>query len=287
MLLVVKQGGRTVNEFQSDKGPIHIGRHRDNPICLPDRAVSKRHAVILSGEDGQWTVEDLDSANKTYLNDQAIHKANIKDGDVLHICDFIIEINLHDSADTGRHDHLQDTLTLSHGPQIISRELDSPQAPPIRFPAGRAKDFMEATEAIRKADTTDKVLLVLLDIIAKQFNSYHVWCALRNQPGGPMTCHVGKRRDGQPVQLSDIKLNDKITEAVDKNEFLLFLFSRTPNRKEAGQMRSVLIAPIIGTAGCFGVVYADNAIGDDHYSLSDLDYLMLLGIYTTAALQNL
>ena len=41
-----------------------------------------------------------------------------------------------------------------------------------------------------------------------------------------------------------------------------------------------MIAAIIRSAGCFGVLYVDNAMADDHYSLSDLDYLMLLAMHT-------
>ena len=290
MFLVVKQGGRTVNEFRSDKGPVSIGRGPDNNILLPNKAVSKKHAVIFNAENGKWTVEDMDSANKTYLNDQAVHKAEIKTGDVLHIADFTIEVNFDHDTIAGKTVFPQDTSTasvLARGPQIISRELDTPQSPPIRFPSARAKDFMQATEAICKANSTDKVLLALLDVVAKQFNTYHVWCALRNQPAGPMTCHAGRQRDGQAVELSDIKLNENITQAVEKSQFLLFLFSRIPNQVEQGQIRSAVIAPVMSPAGCFGALYADNAIGDEHYSLSDLDYLMILGIHTTARLTNL
>ena len=60
MRLVVKRDGHTVNEFQFDKGPIHIGRHADSQIFLPDRIISRHHAVIFRTQDGKWTVEDLD-----------------------------------------------------------------------------------------------------------------------------------------------------------------------------------------------------------------------------------
>jgi pSer/pThr/pTyr-binding forkhead associated (FHA) protein len=122
MRLVVKQNGRTVNEFRFTKGPIYIGRQENSQVFLHDRAVSRQHAVIFNTQDGKWMVEDLDSANKTYLNDQAIHKVEIKTGDCLRITDYTIEINLKDGAETEKPIHLEDTLAEpSGGPQFIER----------------------------------------------------------------------------------------------------------------------------------------------------------------------
>lgn len=288
MRLVVKQNGRTVNEFRFTKGPIYIGRHENSQVFLHDRAVSRQHAVIFSTQDGKWMVEDLDSANKTYLNNRAIHKVEIKNGDCLGITDYTIEINLEDEAETEKPIYLEDTLAApSGGPQFIERKLDTADAPPIRLPAHRAMDLLRANEKIGQAGNPDELLLTLLDITSKQLGTYHNWCALRSEPAGPMTCHAGRSRDGQTLELSGIKLNEKINEAIEKNHFLLFIFSRDMSKEEKGQIRSVVIAPIIGPAGCFGVLYANNTFRDDHYSLSDLDYLMLLGMHAAAAVQRM
>jgi pSer/pThr/pTyr-binding forkhead associated (FHA) protein len=290
MRLVVKQNDRTVNEFRFAKGPIYIGRHKDSQVFLPDAAVSRQHAVIFNTQDGKWMVEDLDSANKTYLNDQAIHKVEIKSGDCLRITDYTIEINLEDGAETETEKpaHLEDTLAVpSIDQQIIERRLDTADAPPIRLPAHRATDLLQASEAISQAGNLDELLLTLLDIMSKQLGTYHNWCALRSEPAGPMICHAGRNRDGQKLELSDIKLNEKINEVVEKSHFLLFIFSRDMTKEKKGQIRSVVIAPIVGPAGCFGVLYANNTFRDDHYSLSDLDYLMMLGIHIASAVQKL
>ncbi len=326
MRLVVKQDDRAVNEFQFGREPVYIGRHTNSQVFLPDGAVSRQHAVIFTTDNGKWIVEDLDSANKTYLNGEAIHKAEIKTGDYLRIADFTIEINLEDEtvvgeleseaviselesdtvvgefgSDTAAAKPESDTAVerpissedttatplISRGPQIIIRALDSEQAPPMRLPAKRATHFLQAVDTISKADNLDKVLLALLNIMAKQFNTFHVWGALREQPGGPMTCHAGKKRDGQAVELSDLEISEKITEAVEKSEFLLFIFSRDLSVEKKEQVRSALIVPIISPAGCFGVLYANNTFRDDHYNLGDLDYLMLLALHTAVMLGKL
>ena len=286
MHLVVKKGEQTVEEFRFGEGPIYIGRQPNSQVFLPERMVSRQHAVIFATEEGKWMVEDLDSANKTYLNEEAIHKAEIKTGDCLRIADFTIEINLEEEGGIGEPTtHLEDTLTdVSREPQIIVRKPDAEDAPDIKLPAKRMKDFMQATEAICKANGPDELLQVLLSVTLRQFSAYHAWCALRNQPTGPMTSHAGKSRDGQAVELSAIKLNEKITQAVEKGQFLLL--PQVSAQIGGEGIRSAMIAPIMDPTGCFGALYIDNATDHEQYSLSDLDYLMLLAISTAAILEN-
>ena len=101
-----------------------------------------------------------------------------------------------------------------------------------------------------------------------------------------MTHHAGRTREGQTLELSSIKLNEKINEAIEKNHFLLFIFSKDMTKDEKGQIRSVVISPIIGPTGCFGVLYANNTFRDEHYSLTDLDYLMMLGMHIATTAQK-
>ena len=296
MRLVIKEDGGNVSELRFAKGPIYIGRSTNSQVLLPDRTVSRQHAVLFNTQDNKWMVEDLDSTNKTYLNGEEIHKAEIKSGDHLRITDFTIEVNLEDEAGPEEQIDLEDTLTTTthtseegavtsaREPQIIVRRLDLEHAPDITLPAKRAKDFVQATEAICKANGLDELLQVLLSVISRQFGAYHIWCALRNEPTGPMTTHAGRQRDGSAMELNEIKVGEKINQAVEKSRFLLFPQVSQPAEEQG--VRSAMIAPILGQAGCFGVLYIDNDMSHEQYSLSDLDYLMLIAIHTAAILEN-
>lgn len=60
---------------------ITIGRGTQNDIILRDPYVSKKHAKIVEDE-GKYFLEDLDSANGTYLNNQKVLDVTIlKNGD--------------------------------------------------------------------------------------------------------------------------------------------------------------------------------------------------------------
>jgi len=290
MRLIVKKDGQTINDFRFERGPIYIGRHEHSQVFLPDRMVSRQHAAIYTTQDGKWVLEDLDSANKTFLNDKAIHKAPIKTGDCIRIGDFEIEVTL--DADAEEPIHLEDTLvpitpesspvTAASSRQIVVRKPDVERAPDIQLPAMRVNDFLQATEVICKSNGPDEVLKTLLSITLKQFHAQNSWCALRALPEGPMTTHAGRSRGGGMLELNGIKLHKKITHAIENQEFLLF--PRVTSQE--GKAYSAMIAPIIDPSGCFGVLYVDNAGEKQYYTLSDLDYLMLLAIHTAAIVEN-
>jgi len=290
MLLVVKQKDGKTEEFQFSEGPISIGRAANSRIFLPDRSVSKQHAVISATGEGKWIIEDLGSANKTFLNDKEIHKTEIKTGDCLRITDFTIEITFEDNDHAKKPIHLEDTFHLEAALAIplhetVVRKTDAGHAPAMRLAAKRLTDFSQATEAICEADSFDEVLQTLVDTALKQFKAFHVWSALRNQPTGPMPFQAGKKRDGQKVQISEIKLQAKIAQAVEKGQFLV-LPRVSAQVEEEEAIRSALIATIMRPDGCFGVIYVDNAMKDKHYSLSDLDYLMLVAMHTAAVIRK-
>jgi pSer/pThr/pTyr-binding forkhead associated (FHA) protein len=291
MRILLRQKDGNTKEFQFQKGPISIGRGANSNIFLPDRAVSRQHAVINSTEDGKWTIEDLDSASKTYLNDEAIHKAEIKHGDSLRITDFIIDVVMEEEvSEDDKAMQLDDTMHLEAALAVpphetVVRKPDAGHAPAMRLAARRLMEFSQAAERICETGSLDELLLSLLDITLEQFGAYHVWCALRKAPTGPMTCHGGKKRDGNPVDLSKLKLQQKITQVVEKGQFLV-LPRVSAQIEEEEAIRSALIAAIMRPNGCFGVIYADNAMKDKHYSLSDLDYLMLISMHTAAIMKK-
>ncbi len=292
MHLVVKQNNDTINELRFNEGPVYIGRRSNSQVVLPDKSVSKQHAVIFVTDDSKWVIEDLDSVNKTYLNDEEIHKAELKTGDVLRITDFTIEISLEksepDNSETVRPgDTFSLHATLATPPhEIVVRKPDASHAPAMRLPAKRLSDFSQATETISEVTTLNELLGALMDIMSRQFSAFHVWCSLREQPIGPMTYQMGKRRDGRNVELSNLMLKDKIDQVVERGQSLV-LPRVSAKLEEKERIRSAIIVAIMRHSGCYGVLYVDNAMLHDHYSLSDLDYLMMLSIHIASVLKKL
>ena len=74
-----------------DKQQIRIGRDTGNDISIDDDLVSKEHAileVVMSPiEEGklEYYLQDLNSTNHTYVNDERITLYKLKHGDIIRV----------------------------------------------------------------------------------------------------------------------------------------------------------------------------------------------------------
>lgn len=69
-------------------GPLAIGRGPDNDLVLPDRAVSRQHALLEARRDGSVWLTDLGSRGGTVRNRRALasrHPLRLEPGDVIGI----------------------------------------------------------------------------------------------------------------------------------------------------------------------------------------------------------
>lgn len=75
-----------------------MGRHPECQVVLDNAAISRQHAQILESH-GSYFLEDMRSRNGTYLNEALIEgRQELKDGDLIRICDATIRIDLNASA---------------------------------------------------------------------------------------------------------------------------------------------------------------------------------------------
>ena len=74
-----------------EKQATHIGRGADSDITINDELVSKHHAVIearsVVDQSGvfEYFIEDCDSTNGTFVNDQKIETSQLQHDDVIRI----------------------------------------------------------------------------------------------------------------------------------------------------------------------------------------------------------
>lgn len=78
--LCLRFEGTTLKEFPLTRGVTTIGRLPDNSIQIDNPAVSGHHAKVY-WEGGDFFVEDNDSLNGTFINDQRLKKRVLQDND--------------------------------------------------------------------------------------------------------------------------------------------------------------------------------------------------------------
>jgi pSer/pThr/pTyr-binding forkhead associated (FHA) protein len=89
LLIQISDSGTGVR-LPIEKQQIKIGRDADCDISLEDELVSKEHAVlevVLTPDENriEYMLQDLDSTNNTYVNDERIDLCRLKDGDIIRI----------------------------------------------------------------------------------------------------------------------------------------------------------------------------------------------------------
>ena len=69
---------------------LRIGRHAGCDVVLHSGAVSRRHA-LLRFRGGNWVLQDLNSTNRTTLNDRPVSRCQLRPGDRLPIGEHRVE----------------------------------------------------------------------------------------------------------------------------------------------------------------------------------------------------
>lgn len=111
--------GRTQSLHQP-QGIWTIGRDRQLAIPIPDRRLSRRHAVIQYVRDQGFYLVDLESTNGSFINGEPVHgRQLLKDGDRIRLSNIAFSFFLCDNSQT-----------LEAIPADILAQLEASSVPP-------------------------------------------------------------------------------------------------------------------------------------------------------------
>jgi len=82
--LILQFKGASIKEFLLEKTAITIGRDPKNDIVIDNLAVSRFHTKITQ-QGNNYFVEDLQSGNGTFLNEQRVEKEILKHNDAITV----------------------------------------------------------------------------------------------------------------------------------------------------------------------------------------------------------
>jgi hypothetical protein len=84
--------GKEKNQRIPMKGSLTLGRSSSADFSVDDTLISRRHVTVSLRSEGLW-VEDLQSSNGTFVNDQPVTSTSLNPGDILTMGDasFLIE----------------------------------------------------------------------------------------------------------------------------------------------------------------------------------------------------
>ncbi len=88
--VVALNGQHMGEDFRLRPGKNTFGTAADCDIVLTDKKISRKHAVIRY-ESGTFILNDLDSSNGTFVNDEKVTKQELIDNDTIRLGDIEFE----------------------------------------------------------------------------------------------------------------------------------------------------------------------------------------------------
>ena len=87
--LTANNGPQAGRRYELDRHESVLSRHPECDVVIDVGAVSRYHCKVIS-EGASFCVEDLNSRNGTFLNEQVIEgRAPLEDGSLVRVCDVI------------------------------------------------------------------------------------------------------------------------------------------------------------------------------------------------------
>ena len=108
--LTITQGEGVGREIELRDTPLIVGRSSESDLRLLNRAVSRLHCRVWRDATGDW-LRDLNSTNRTYLNERPVVEARLKDGDNIMVGGTVLQFGEQRSVDGDAQNQLYDLVT--------------------------------------------------------------------------------------------------------------------------------------------------------------------------------
>jgi diguanylate cyclase (GGDEF)-like protein len=129
--LVIIRGPRLGSRIVLGEKPVIIGRSIESDFQISERSISRRHCRVYR-YDGRFWVEDLNSTNHTYLNEELTDCSPLRDGDHIRLSQTVLKFVDEGNIEAGYHSELhestiRDALTglynRRHAMAVLKTEL--------------------------------------------------------------------------------------------------------------------------------------------------------------------
>jgi adenylate cyclase len=316
--LIATTGGNRGNEYAVVRSPSVLGRHEESDIVVLDRRASRRHAQIEKvGE--KYYVEDLASRNGTYVNDEAVTRSPLKDGDEITICDtkFIFRdeaaktlsatVSKMDSAAALRRSMVT-LLPDAGGPQQsvnAAMDVDVPFGLPTATTAGRiadagqrARNSLRTIWSVANALVTKHDLQELLEEVMNQLfqifpQADRGFVMLKEEGTAELVAKVIRSRGQKPGELVEIHISSGVVnEIMTKRKAVLSTDAQSDERFSDRlsivnfQIRSMIAAPLIVRSEILGLIHIDTTSRSQGFTEQDLELLTSIAPQVAVAIKN-
>ncbi len=307
-LVVQEDVQRTSFELQD--GQNLVGRHPDCAISIMQASVSGRHAMI-TGENGQFYLEDVGSRNGTFVNKQRLAaRVQLAHNDMVQFGDALAKFD--DPSQAGQASApssatIDEQATQTFSADLFSLKDDTEADNNIvgevksegRFsgldvnPAAKLRAVLEITNSLAGTVDLDTILPRILDTLFEIFRYADRGCILlRDEDGPDMVPRAMKhRREGEDasVRLSRTIVNKVLDQKVglmSADAAMDSEFSASESIADL-KIRSMMCVPLLGLDGeSLGVLSIDSQNPLGQFTQEDLDILMTVAGQAALSYEN-
>ncbi len=319
--LIAKNGPAHGQKYPLDDEAV-LGRQPGCDVLIDVGAVSRRHAKVLR-EGQEYYVEDLQSRNGTFLNDDKLEfRRLLKHGDQVRVCDveFVFQLDPPPKEKGGKTDSfapggagglsagveglsegshcssflVDDGETANSSSTIMSKVDVTSTARGVHVSATaetRLKALIEITQSMGRAVALDEVLPKVLNSLFKIFMQADRGFIVLETPDGKLAPRwaQARRGDGESIRIS----RTIIRQVMETKEAILSADAASDSRFEMSQsiadfrIRSMMCAPLIGADGrAFGALQIDTLDQRSRFTKEDLEVLAGVASQAAIAIEN-
>jgi serine phosphatase RsbU (regulator of sigma subunit)/pSer/pThr/pTyr-binding forkhead associated (FHA) protein len=270
-----------------------LGRNPDCQIVIPITSVSREHAAIVRRQ-GRYYIEDLQSRNGTFVNNQQIAQQTLlHHNDRIRICDFLAAfldtsstlplpkelLREEEEPDDEGENSTTVEATLSNSSNLILQTQ----------PAEKLQALLEISNNLSKTLELDPLLPKIVDSLFQLFKQAdRCFVILAEEGTGKLIPKVIKTR--RPHDEANARFSKSIVKkCLETNAAFLSDDASADKRIPLSQsvvdfrIRSVTCAPLCGAEGkAFGVIQLDTQDRSKKFTQDDLT--LLLGVCNVASI---
>jgi serine phosphatase RsbU (regulator of sigma subunit) len=277
-----------------------MGRNRDCQVVIDFPAVSRQHAHILR-IDGKFYIEDRESRNGTFVNNQQITgRTLLKDNDRIKICDFLCTFEegapkpalkplpgpLQPDEPEIEEVGSSSTVEATIGANLSANQILSTQ------PADKLKAMLEISSSLSKTLELDVLLPKITDNLFQLFRQADRCFLIQKDDAGKLVPKLVRTRRANTETNARFS-RSIVQQCLDKAAAFLSEDASTDSRFGLSQsiadfrIRSVMCAPLMTAEGkAVGVIQLDTQDRSKKFVEDDLKLLVGVASQVAVALEN-
>ncbi len=297
MVLSALKGPDQGRRFEvPDNEPQQIGRSSES-LPLTDRTISRRHAE-LTPDNGDWYINDLHSANGTYVNGVLVTEPRrLHVGDQIRVGMSLLLFG-DEPYEASTSVRMVGRSEIDISVEYTAMSSDESMIMAVPDPAAAAQFQLdvvyELTALIGSATDRQELLEKVMDVIFGYFKADRGFILLQDDTEHdpkPIVVRHRKRSEGKQVSESTISrtivryVTRKGIGVLSANAMNDVRFASGDSVQSYG-IRSAMCAPIRYKDRMFGVIHLDSQVKNYTHTEDQLQLLTAIGVHTGLALAN-